>query len=80
MTQSPPPGHGPGPEPGRDPGVPGGGSSPGESGAPGGQSGRDPRLAGFAQHGPADSCPPGPELAALRPGTPAIPRMMAHSG
>src|SRR5271166_3682085 len=58
MTQPPPPGHGPGQEPGRDPGAPGGGPA-------GGQPGRDPRLAGFAQHGPADTCPPGPALAAL---------------
>ncbi len=57
MTQPPPPGHGPGPEPGRDLGASGG--------TPGGQPGRDPRLAGFAQHGPADTCPPGPALAAL---------------
>jgi hypothetical protein len=63
MTQPPPPsGHGP--EPGRDPGAPGG---PGGTSGPGGtgQAGRDPWLAGFAQHGPGDTCPPGPALAAL---------------
>jgi len=58
LTQPPPPGHGPGPEPGRDPGAPGGG-------APAGGPGRDPRLAGFTQHGPGDTCPPGSELAVL---------------
>ena len=57
MTQPPPPGHGPGPEPDRDPGAPGG--------TPADQPGRDSRLAGFAQYGPADTCQPGPELAAL---------------
>jgi hypothetical protein len=62
MTQPPLPGHGPGPEPSRDPGTPGGAGSPS---APDGQPRRDPRLAGFAQHGPGDTCPPGPELAAL---------------
>ena len=63
MTQPPPPGHGPGPEPGRDPGAPGGGPDAGGSAAAG-RPGRDPRLAGFAEHGPGDTCPPGPGLAA----------------
>src|SRR5579872_4295578 len=56
MTQPPTSGRGPGEEPARDSGSPGGSAA-----APG----RDPRLAGFAEGGPGDTCPPGPELAAV---------------
>ena len=56
MAQPPTSGRGPGEEPARDSGSPGGGTP-----APG----RDPRLAGFADGGPGDTCPPGPELAAV---------------
>jgi len=55
MTQPPPPERGPAEEPARDSGVPGG--------APGGA--RDPRLAGFAEDGPGDTCPPSAALAAV---------------
>src|SRR5579862_2692167 len=56
MTQPPTSGRGPGEEPARDSGSPGG-SAAGPR--------RDPRLAGFAHDGPGDTCPPGPELAAV---------------
>jgi len=56
MTQPPTPGRGPGEEPARDSGSPGGSAA---------VPGRDPRLAGFAEGGPGDTCPPGPELAAV---------------
>src|SRR5690348_15486534 len=56
MAQPPTSGRGPGEEPARDSGSPGGGTP-----APG----RDPRLAGFADGGAGDACPPGPELAAV---------------
>jgi hypothetical protein len=55
MTQPPTSGRGPAEEPARDSGSPGGSAA-----APG----RDPRLAGFAEGGPGDTCAPGPELAA----------------
>jgi hypothetical protein len=58
MSQAPDSGHGTGGQPGRDAGLPGG-----PPGIPGPRRGRDPRLAGFAQGGPWDACPPGPELA-----------------
>ena len=57
MTQPPTSGRGPGEEPARDSGSPGGATP-----APDGH--RDPRLAGFAEGGRGDTCPPGPELAA----------------
>ena len=57
MTQPPISGRGPGEEPARDSGSPGGSAA-----VPGCQ--RDPRLTGFAQDGPGDTCAPGPELAA----------------
>jgi len=56
MTQPPPPEPGPADEPARDSGLPGGS-------APGGA--RDPRLAGFAEDGPFDTCPPSAALAAV---------------
>jgi Domain of unknown function (DUF222) len=55
MTQPPTSGRGPAEEPARDSESPGGAAP-----APG----RDPRLAGFAEGGPGDTCAPGPELAA----------------
>src|SRR6266567_3233858 len=64
MTQPPVPGRGAGAEPGRGAGLPGGGAGgrlPG--GGAGGRRERDPRLAGFAQGGAGDACPPGPGLA-----------------
>ena len=57
MAQPPTSGRGPGEAPARDSGSPGGAGP-----APDGQ--RDSRLAGFAEGGPGDTCPPGPELAA----------------
>jgi len=51
MTQPPPPEPGPAEEPARDPGLTGGT--------------RDPRLAGFAEDGPFDTCPPSAALAAV---------------
>jgi hypothetical protein len=56
MTQPPPPERGPAEEPARDSGLPGG-----SAGTPGGA--RDPRLAGFAEGGPGDTCPPSAALA-----------------
>ena len=56
MAQPPTSGRGPGEEPARDPGSPGGAPP-----APG----RDPRLAGFAEGGAGDACPPGAGLAAV---------------
>jgi len=56
MTQPPPPEPGPAEEPARDSGLPGGS-------VPGGA--RDPRLAGFADDGPGDTCPPSAALAAV---------------
>jgi hypothetical protein len=58
MTQPRSPGSGPAEEPARDSGVPGGG--PQAAGA-----GRDPRLAGFAEGGAGDTCPPSAALAAV---------------
>jgi Domain of unknown function (DUF222) len=63
MSQPQAPGDGQGAEPGRDSGLTGG-----DRGLPGAEQqdgGRDPRLAGFAAGGPGDSCPPGPDLAAV---------------
>jgi hypothetical protein len=37
----------------------------GGSGSEAADGQRDPRLAGFAQGGPGDTCPPGPDLAAV---------------
>src|SRR5215472_11856541 len=54
MTQPPVPGRGAGAEPAPGGGLPGGA---------GGRRGRDPRLAGFAQGGAGDTCPPGSALA-----------------
>jgi len=58
--------------PGRDDPRPAGGSGPagGGAGVPGGGpraagAGRDPRLAGFAEGGPGDTCPPSAALAAV---------------
>jgi hypothetical protein len=56
MAQPPTSGYGPGEEPARDSGSPGGSAA-----APG----RDPRLAGFAEGGPGDTCSPSAELAAV---------------
>jgi Domain of unknown function (DUF222) len=56
VTQPQTPGGGPGEEPARDSGSPGGATP-----APG----RDPRLAGFAEGGAGDTCPPGAGLAAV---------------
>jgi Domain of unknown function (DUF222) len=56
MTQLPDSGREPGEEPARDSRSPGGSAA---------VPGRDPRLAGFAEGGPGDTCPPGPELAAM---------------
>ena len=53
MTQPPVPGRGAGAEPAPGAGLPGG---------TGGRRGRDPRLAGFAQGGAGDGCPPGSAL------------------
>jgi hypothetical protein len=58
MTQPPPPEHGPAEEPARDSGLPGGSAD-----APG--AARDPRLAGFAEGGAGDTCPPSAALAAV---------------
>jgi hypothetical protein len=55
MTQPPVTGRGAGEEPGRDAGLPGG--------AAGRRSDHDPRLSGFVQSGPGDTCPPGSALA-----------------
>src|SRR5579875_2648404 len=56
MPQPSDSGRGAGEHPGHGSGLPGSSSG-------GGFPGRDPRLAGFAQGGPWDACPPGPELA-----------------
>jgi Domain of unknown function (DUF222) len=56
MTQPPTPGRGPAEEPARDSGLPGGSAA-----APG----RDPRLAGFAEGGADDKCPPNAALATV---------------
>jgi len=64
MTQPPPPEREPAEGPARDSGLPGGATEvPGDGPRAAGGS-RDPRLAGFAEGGPGDTCTPGPELAA----------------
>ena len=55
MTQPPVPGRGGGAEPAPGAGLPGG--------VGGWRRERDPRLAGFAEGGAGDTCPPGPGLA-----------------
>jgi hypothetical protein len=63
MPQPPSPERGPAEEPARGTGLPGGSGdvSGGRRQTPGGA--RDPRLAGFAEGGPGDTCPPSAALA-----------------
>jgi Domain of unknown function (DUF222) len=63
MPQPPPPERGPAEEPARGTGLPGGSGdvSGGRRQTPGGA--RDPRLAGFVEGGPGDTCPPSAALA-----------------
>ena len=61
MVQPPVPGRGAGAEPAPGAGLPGGGGAGGGAG----RRGRDPRLAAFAQGGPADGCPPDAALAVM---------------